>query len=142
MSRLLVLAGQGIAVALTAVLCWWGCVAWGAYRGVADAAPVATAAVLVCLAPVPPILLWKAISAKKSQPWLGLIASSARMLTAFGALGMAHATKWDHHIFFGECLLGCYFSFLLLESALLVSWANRPPLAANDPVETDRLQSQ
>jgi hypothetical protein len=139
MNRWWVLAGQGLAVAVAAGLCWWGCLGWGAYRGFVDAEPAATAAVLLCLAPVLPILLWRAVSRKKSQPWLGLLVSSGRLLVAVAALGLAHATKWDHRIFFGECLLGCYFSFLVLESALLVSWANHPPRAAIEPGELTEL---
>lgn len=139
MIRSLVLTGQVAALAVAVGLGWWGCIGWGGYRGVADARPAATAAVLVCLAPVLPLLLWRAVSTKKSQAFLGLVASSGRMLVAFAALGVVHATKWDHRIFFGECLLGCYFYFLLLESALLVSWARRSTTAADTPVTADRI---
>jgi hypothetical protein len=43
-----------------------------------------------------------------------------RTMVILGALGFASATKWPAHNSFGNYLVGCYFSFLVLESWLAI----------------------
>jgi hypothetical protein len=43
-----------------------------------------------------------------------------RTMVVFGSLAFATATKWNNHNFFASALMGCYFSFLALESCLQI----------------------
>jgi hypothetical protein len=43
-----------------------------------------------------------------------------RFSVLLGAAAISTATKWQHHNSFCNCLLGYYFPFLLLQSALLI----------------------
>ena len=56
-----------------------------------------------------------------------LLIMGARVLLVLGALAVSAATKWPHHNSFCNCLLGYYFLFLLLQSALLIRNQSFPP---------------
>jgi NO-binding membrane sensor protein with MHYT domain len=47
-----------------------------------------------------------------------LLLPLVRTMVVLGALAFATATKWNNHNFFVSALVGCYFSFLALESCL------------------------
>lgn len=49
-----------------------------------------------------------------------LSATLVRTMVILGALGFSSATKWPSHNLFGTYLMGCYFSFLALESWLAI----------------------
>lgn len=49
-----------------------------------------------------------------------LVGSLVRTMVILGAIGFSSATKWTAHNSFGYYLVGCYFSFLALESWLSV----------------------
>ncbi|MFN7363189.1 MAG: hypothetical protein ACK5S3_11960 [Pirellulaceae bacterium] len=49
-----------------------------------------------------------------------------RLGSYLAVLLLAGATKWPGDNFFAQCLLGCYFPFLLLESGLSI-WKSSPP---------------
>lgn len=49
-----------------------------------------------------------------------LIGTLIRTMVILGALGFSSATKWPAHNLFGNYLVGCYFSFLALESWLAI----------------------
>jgi NO-binding membrane sensor protein with MHYT domain len=49
-----------------------------------------------------------------------LLFGLVRTMVVLGALGFATATKWNNHNFFVSTLVGCYFSFLALESCLQI----------------------
>lgn len=49
-----------------------------------------------------------------------LLFAMVRTMVVFGALAFATATKWNNHNFFTSALVGCYFSFLALESCLQI----------------------
>jgi hypothetical protein len=51
-----------------------------------------------------------------------LMTMTLRMLLMFGGLGLVTATKWSHRNSFSWSLLGCYFIFLALESALSICY--------------------
>ena len=57
-----------------------------------------------------------------------LLTITLRMLLMMGALGLVTATKWSHRNSFAGSLLGCYFIFLTLESALSIHYySSRTP---------------
>lgn len=49
-----------------------------------------------------------------------LVGTLIRTMVILGALGFSSATKWPAHNLFGNYLVGCYFSFLALESWLAI----------------------
>ncbi|MFN7292088.1 MAG: hypothetical protein ACK5T6_15985 [Pirellula sp.] len=49
-----------------------------------------------------------------------LIATLVRTMVILGSLAFSSATKWPAHNLFGTYLVGCYFSFLALESWLAI----------------------
>lgn len=49
-----------------------------------------------------------------------LLFAMVRTMVVFGAIAFATATKWNNHNFFTSALVGCYFSFLALESCLQI----------------------
>lgn len=49
-----------------------------------------------------------------------LSATLVRTMVILGALAFSSATKWPAHNLFGTYLVGCYFSFLALESLLAI----------------------
>jgi hypothetical protein len=49
-----------------------------------------------------------------------LSATLVRTMVILGALAFSSATKWPAHNLFGTYLVGCYFSFLALESWLAI----------------------
>ena len=85
-----------------------------------DLLPVAIA-VVVCLATsIPPIIIGHASFARKYPAILPLITVGWRMGLLLVAILLSAATKWPSHISFCFSLLGCYFPFLILESALSI----------------------
>ncbi|MCU0713631.1 MAG: hypothetical protein MUC43_16355 [Pirellula sp.] len=57
----------------------------------------------------------------RKNPVASVLAGSLiRTMVILGALGFTSATKWPAHNSFGNYLVGCYFSFLVLESWLAI----------------------
>lgn len=57
----------------------------------------------------------------RKNPVASVLAGSLiRTMVILGALGFSSATKWTAHNSFGHYLVGCYFSFLALESWLAI----------------------
>jgi hypothetical protein len=50
-----------------------------------------------------------------------LLTVGIRMITTGGMAAVSAATKWTEHKTFCFCLLGCYFSFFVLESAFSIA---------------------
>jgi len=70
-----------------------------------------------CIAP----LLWPSGGRGASQDSLSImILMGFRFSILLGALSISAATRWQHHNSFCNCLLGYYFPFLILQSALLI----------------------
>jgi hypothetical protein len=70
-----------------------------------------------CLAP----LLWPYGFEAAEQDSLSIfVLMGFRFSVMLGALAISTATKWQHHNSFCNCLLGYYFPFLILQSALLI----------------------
>jgi len=55
-----------------------------------------------------------------------LIAMFLRTGIYFGAILYCGATKWSYQNFFTNCLLGCFFPFLVLESVLSIRRSSQP----------------
>lgn len=74
-----------------------------------------------CLASsLPPYLLRFTRFAKQNSSAIPLISVGWRTGVLVCAILLSAATKWPLHFFYCFCLLGCYFPFLLLESALAI----------------------
>ncbi|XZE22182.1 hypothetical protein SH449x_002100 [Pirellulaceae bacterium SH449] len=57
----------------------------------------------------------------RKNPVASVLAGSlVRTMVILGALGFSSATKWTAHNSFGHYVVGCYFSFLALESWLAI----------------------
>lgn len=57
----------------------------------------------------------------RKNPVASVLAGTlVRTMVILGALGLSSATKWPAHNLFGNYLVGCYFSFLALESWLAI----------------------
>ena len=70
-----------------------------------------------CLGP----LLWPFGLKDSEQDSLSIfVIMGFRFSVLLAALAISTATKWQHHNSFCNCLLGYYFPFLLLQSALLI----------------------
>ena len=100
------------------VTCWlitWMFIGKGAFE---DYALIALFVSLVsCIGP----LLWSAVSKPVAHDSLSIMVTMGfRFSMMLGALAISAATKWQHHNSFCNCLLGYYFPFLLLQSALLI----------------------
>jgi hypothetical protein len=68
-------------------------------------------------------ILWRRGSFGIKMPVAStLLTIALRMLLLIGALGLVTATKWSYRNSFAGSLLGCYFIFLTLESALSISY--------------------
>ena len=81
----------------------------------------ALAALLVCLASCLVPAIWQLGTLNVAQSDLSiLIIMGSRFSILLGAAAFSTATKWQHHNSFCNCLLGYYFPFLLLQSALLI----------------------
>jgi hypothetical protein len=55
-----------------------------------------------------------------------LLVVAWRLGSYLAVLLLAGATKWPGDNFFDQCLLGCYFPFLVLESGFGI-WKSSPP---------------
>lgn len=76
---------------------------------------------LACLtSSLPPFLLRFTRFAKKNGAAMPLVSVGWRTGVLVCAILLSAATKWPLHFFYCFCLLGCYFPFLLLESALSI----------------------
>ena len=70
-----------------------------------------------CLGP----LLWPFGLKDAEQDSLSVfVIMGFRFSVLLAALAISTATKWQHHNSFCNCLLGYYFPFLILQSALLI----------------------
>ena len=101
-----------------AVACWmttWFFIGSGAIE---DYALIALSVSLAsCVGP----LLWSAVSKPVAHDSLSIMVTMGfRFSLMLGALAISAATKWQHHNSFCNCLLGYYFPFLILQSALLI----------------------
>ena len=78
-------------------------------------------ALSACLATGLVPLVFKIVGETKVQDELSILVTMGfRFLVLLGALAISAATKWQHNNSFGSCLMGYYFPFLLLQSALLI----------------------
>ena len=78
-------------------------------------------ALAVCFVSCVSPALWQIVQRWTGQPDLSVLLSMGfRFSMLLGAVGMSAATKWQHNNSFCNCLLGYYFPFLLLQSALLI----------------------
>lgn len=78
-------------------------------------------AVVICWLTDIAIVLFQTDSFNRKNPVASvLVATLLRTMVILGALGMSSATKWPAHNLFGNYLVGCYFSFLALESWLAI----------------------
>jgi hypothetical protein len=69
---------------------------------------------------LPPFLLRFTQFAKRNQSAMPLVSVGWRTGVLVCAILLSAATKWPLHFFYCFCVLGCYFPFLLLESALSI----------------------
>jgi hypothetical protein len=109
------------------VACWvgtWIFIGGGAFE------EYAILALAVCLASCVGSLVWQFGHKNIAQSDLSILLTMGfRFSVLLGALAISTATKWQHHNSFCNCLLGYYFPFLLLQSALLIrnqSFSNPP----------------
>ena len=78
-------------------------------------------ALSACLATGFGPLAWRFVGNAKVQDELSILLTVGfRFSVLLGALAISAATKWQHNNSFGSCLMGYYFPFLLLQSALLI----------------------
>ncbi len=110
-----------------AVACWgatWILIGNGAFED------YSILALSVCLSSCVVPVVWQFGSKNIAQSDLSiLLTMGVRFSVLLGALAISTATKWQHHNSFCNCLLGYYFPFLLLQSALLIrnqSFSNPP----------------
>ena len=76
---------------------------------------------LACLASsLPPYLLRFTKFSRQNSSAIPLVSVGWRTGVLVCAILLSAATKWPLHFFYCFCLLGCYFPFLLLESALAI----------------------
>ena len=99
-------------------ICWL--LTWLIIRGQAFA-DYSIIALCISLASCVGPLLWPFGNKATVQDNLSIMVSMGfRFSVMMGALVISTATKWQHHNSFSICLLGYYFPFLLLQSALLI----------------------
>jgi hypothetical protein len=78
-------------------------------------------ALTACLASSLGPLAWQLVGQAKVQDEISIMVTMGfRFSVLLSALAISAATKWQHNNSFGSCLMGYYFPFLLLQSALLV----------------------
>jgi len=110
----LVEAAIYIAVAAACWMTTWFFIGNGAFE------EYALIALFVSLASCVGPLLWSALSKPVAHDSLSIMVTMGfRFSLMLGALAISAATRWQHHNSFCNCLLGYYFPFLLLQSALL-----------------------
>jgi len=116
-----------LAYVALALLCWM--TTWIIIGDRADA-NYSLLALTVCLVSSIGPVVWQFGDAASAQSDLSiLIAVGFRFSLLLAALAISTATKWQHHNSFCNGLLGYYFPFLLLQSALLIrnqSFSNPP----------------
>ena len=78
-------------------------------------------ALSACLATGIGPLAWQLTGKTQDRDELSILLTMGfRFSVLLGALAISAATKWQHNNSFGSCLMGYYFPFLLLQSALLI----------------------
>ena len=78
-------------------------------------------ALSACLATGFGPLAWQLFGKAQERDELSILLTMGfRFSVLLGALAISAATKWQHNNSFGSCLMGYYFPFLLLQSALLI----------------------
>ena len=78
-------------------------------------------ALTACLATGFGPLAWQLIGKAQDSDELSILLTMGfRFSVLLGALAISAATKWQHNNSFSSCLMGYYFPFLLLQSALLI----------------------
>jgi hypothetical protein len=94
-----------------------------------DGIPAGLAALGLCSSVAAGPIYWRRGSFGLKMPVAStLLTITSRMLLMMGALGLVTATKWSHRNSFAGSLLGCYFIFLTLESALSIRhFSSRTP---------------
>ncbi len=101
-----------------ALLCWM--TTWIIIGNGADES-YSLLALSVCLVSSIGPVVWQFGDASVAQSDLSILVSIGfRFSLLLGALVISTATKWQHHNSFCNGLLGYYFPFLLLQSALLI----------------------
>lgn len=98
-------------------------------RDATDGIPAGLAALgLCCCVSAGPIYWRRGPLGARNPVASTLLSITLRMLLMIGALGLVAATKWSHRNSFAGSLLGCYFIFLTLESALSIRYfSSRTP---------------
>ncbi len=80
-----------------------------------------TIAVLISLATsIPPIVARHSAFARNNPAAMPMATVGWRMGVLLFTVALSAATKWPSHKLFCATLLGCYFPFLILESALSI----------------------
>lgn len=98
-------------------------VAGHAYLGNYDGIPAGLGALMVSATVSAAPMIWRRMPFGIQMPLASsLMTITFRMLLMVGVLGMVAATKWSHRNSFATSLLGCYFIFLTLESALSICY--------------------
>ncbi len=101
-----------------ALLCWM--TTWIIFGKGADESYILIA-ISVCLVSGIGPVVWQFGDAAVAQSDLSILLTVGfRFSMLLGALAISTATKWQHHNSFCNCLLGYYFPFLILQSALLI----------------------
>jgi hypothetical protein len=78
-------------------------------------------ALSVCIATGFGPMAWQFIGKGQNGDELSILLTMGfRFSVLLSALAISAATKWQHNNSFGSCLMGYYFPFLLLQSALLI----------------------
>lgn len=115
--------------------CWWvavlisaaAIVGWHVVGDARDGIPAGLAALGLCSSiSAGPICWRRGVLGLKMPVASTLLTITLRMLLMMGALGWVAATKWSHRNSFAGSLLGCYFIFLILESALSIRHYSSP----------------
>lgn len=102
---------------------------WHVQRDATGGIPAGLAALGLCSGLSAGPIYWRRSPLGVRNPVAStLLSITLRMLLMVGALGLVAATKWSHRNSFAGSLLGCYFIFLTLESALSIRhFSSRTP---------------
>jgi hypothetical protein len=85
--------------------------------------PSGLGAVCLCALVSAAPMIWRRMTFGIKMPLAStLLTITVRSLVMVAALGIAAATKWSNGNSFAVSLLGCYFIFLTLESALSIRY--------------------